>query len=151
MQGVPQHIIQRGNNRQICFNNEHYFSAYANWLFEASIKYGLKIHAWVFITNHVHLLMTAETEKLVPVAMQYLRRYYVRYFNREYRRSGTMWEGRYRSCLVQNEQYVLVRGQYMELNPVRAGMVDEPSKYFWSSYQCNGLGKSSKLHTEHPE
>ncbi len=149
--GVPQHVIQRGNNRQVCFNSERDLSAYAQWLREAADKFGLSIHAWVFMTNHVHLLVTPEHRDSAPQAMQYLGRIYVRYYNHEYRRSGTLWEGRYRSCLVQTERYLLECQRYIELNPVRAGLVNNPANYHWSSYGFNALGKTSKLCTPHNE
>jgi len=149
--GVAQHVIQRGNNRQVCFGSEEDFAAYAGWLHEYSIKFEVLIHAWVFMTNHVHLLMTPKTEGGVSLLMQSLGRRYVPYFNYQYRRSGTLWEGRFKSCLVQSERYLLECYRYIELNPVRANMVDGPGDYKWSSYRHNGLGIRSKLATAHDE
>ena len=106
--GIPQHVIQRGNNRQICFASDQDFSAYANWLNEYSNQFSVEVHAWVFMTNHVHLLLTPRIEGAVSKMMQALGRRYVRYFNREYRRSGTLWEGRFKSSLVQSSDYLLV-------------------------------------------
>lgn len=148
--GIPQHIIQRGNNRQACFASERDFSAYAHWLEEFSRKYHVAIHAWVFMTNHVHLLATSGTEAGISKMMQMLGLQYVRYFNNTYQRSGTLWEGRFKSCVVDAEEYLLVCQRYIELNPVRAGMVSTPEKYAWSSYQANGLGKHIKLWSPHP-
>ena len=91
--GIPQHIIQRGNNRQVCFGSVQDFSVYANWLKDGAEKYQVAIHVWTFMTNHVHLLATPKTEKGVSQLMQYLGRHYVQYFNRQYRRTGTLWEG----------------------------------------------------------
>lgn len=147
--GIPQHVIQRGNNRQICFSADEDMAAYAHWLHEYAIKFHVHIHAWVFMTNHVHLLLTPWQENGVSRMMQSLGRYYVRYYNKTYRRSGTLWEGRFKSCLVESTDYLLQCYRYIELNPVRAGMVDDPSEYVWSSYRCNGLGVSSKLITPH--
>jgi putative transposase len=147
--GIPQHIIQRGNNRQVCFNSDEDMAAYANWLYESSLKHEVHIHAWVFMTNHVHLLVTPWQKNGVSRMMQSLGRYYVLYFNKAYRRSGTLWEGRFKSCLVESSEYLLRCYQYIELNPVRANMVNSPSDYPWSSYQCNGLGRQSKLITPH--
>lgn len=149
--GIPQHVIQRGNNRQVCFCCEDDFIAYAGWLRDYTEEYGVDVHAWVFMTNHVHLLITPLREQAVSKMMQALGRMYVRYFNRAYRRSGTLWEGRYKSCLVQAEDYLLRCYRYIELNPVRAGMVQDPADYFWSSYGTNGLGKASALVTPHGE
>lgn len=147
--GIPQHIIQRGNNRQICFCADEDFAAYANWLKEAAQKYQVQIHAWVFMTNHVHLLLTPADEMGVSLMMQKLGRQYVCYFNKTYRRSGTLWEGRFKSCLVQTDEYLLQCYRYIELNPVRANMVNDPAGYVWSSYRCNGLGVASALLTPH--
>ncbi len=148
---VAQHIVQRGNNRQICFASDEDFAAYAHWLLEAAEKFDVAIHAWVFMTNHVHLLVTPATEKSAPSMMQHLGRLYVRYFNRQYRRTGTLWEGRYKSCLVQDERYLLACYRYIELNPVRAGMVADPARYTWSSYHANALGTFTPLITPHGE
>jgi putative transposase len=147
--GIPIHIIQRGNNHQTCFVSDEDHSAYAGWLKEYSKKYQVAIHAWVMMTNHVHLLCTPRREGGVSQMMQSLGRSYVRYFNYEYKRTGTLWEGRYKSCLVQEEQYLLELYRYIELNPVRAEMVSDPGEYHWSSYQVNGLGESSALCAPH--
>jgi len=138
--GIAQHIIQRGNNR----------GAYAHWLAECSQRFRVAIHAWVFMTNHVHLLVTPETDDGVSQMMQTLGRHYVRYFNHTYRRTGTLWEGRFKSCVVDAENYVLLCQRYIELNPVRAGMVTDPADYPWSSYRANGLGQAIMLWTPHP-
>lgn len=147
---IPQHVIQRGNNRQLCFTSNEDMAAYAHWLRLGSEKFGVDVHAWVFMTNHVHLLMTPREDAAVSRMMQYLGRYYVRYFNHSYRRSGTLWEGRFKSCIVQEETYFLVCQRYIELNPVRAGMVSDPADYIWSSYRSNALGIDSVIRTPHP-
>lgn len=147
--GIPQHVIQRGNNRQACFADERDFAAYADWLKEAARKFGVAVHAWVFMTNHVHLLMTPTVAGSVSRMMQTLGRRYVRYFNHTYRRTGTLWEGRFRSCLVEADTYLLTCQRYIELNPVRAGMVARPSDYHWSSFHANALGIASRLWTPH--
>ena len=147
--GIAQHVIQRGNNRQICFGGEEDMAAYVGWLKKYSKQCGVDIHAWVLMSNHVHLLCTPRADQAVSKMMQSLGRLYVRYFNHTYARTGTLWEGRFKSCLVQSEYYLLECYRYIELNPVRANMVDEPSEYSWSSYQCNALGKESSLRTPH--
>ncbi len=147
--GIPQHVIQRGNNRQICFTSDADFAAYASWLHEYSKKYGIAIHAWVFMTNHVHLLMTPETKEGISKLMQSLGRRYVRYFNDTYNRTGTLWEGRFKSCVIDAENYLLNCQRYIELNPVRANMVESPIDYKWSSYKANGMALYSKLWTPH--
>ena len=149
--GMPQHVIQRGNNRSVCFAAEQDFSAYANWLKEYSVEHGVAIHAWVFMTNHVHLLVTPETDSALSALMQALGRRYVRYFNHQYHRSGTLWEGRFKSSVVQSETYLLQCYRYIELNPVRASIVGDPAEYPWSSYRANGLGVETDLCTPHTE
>jgi len=121
--GIPQHIVRRGNNRQACFASEEDFSAYAHWLMEASRKQVVSIHAWVFMTNHVHLLATPSTQKGISNMMQMIGRQYIRYFNRTYNRSGTLWEGRFKSCVVEAENYLLICQRYIELNPVFSNIV----------------------------
>lgn len=149
--GIPQHIIQRGNNRQVCFASEQDMAVYANFLEEYAQQYSVSIHAWVFMTNHVHLLATPNDVEAISNMMQALGRRYVRYFNREYQRSGTLWEGRFKSSLVQSETYSLQCQRYIELNPVRANMVSDPADYVWSSYQSNALGKKIALYSPHDE
>ncbi|WP_456379394.1 transposase [Thiolapillus sp.] len=149
--GVPVHVIQRGNNRQLCFGSEEDHAAYLHWLGEYAGKYGVDVHAWVLMSNHVHLLCTPQQEGGLSRLMQSLGRRYVRYFNHQYQRTGTLWEGRYKSCLVQAEDYLLQVYRYIELNPVRAGMLDAPGAYAWSSYQINALGSESVLCTPHDE
>ncbi|MCU7833872.1 MAG: transposase [gamma proteobacterium symbiont of Taylorina sp.] len=148
--GVPQHIIQRGNNRQICFSSEGDMKAYLNWLKEFSIKYSVDIHAWVLMTNHIHLLCTPQKENAISQMMQSIGRMYVRYYNHIQQRTGTLWEGRFKSNLVQSERYLFELQRYIELNPVRAGLVEEPGNYSWSSYACNALGIETELQTPHP-
>lgn len=149
--GIPQHIIQRGNNRSVCFADEQDFSVYANWLKSYAKDFDVSVHAWVFMTNHVHLLVTPQCENSLSALMQALGRHYVRYFNRQYRRTGTLWEGRFKSSLVQSEAYLLQCYRYIELNPVRAAMVDDPADYTWSSYCHNGLAVETDLCTPHEE
>ncbi len=149
--GLPVHVVQRGNNRQVCFADEADLRAYANWLREAADKYAIEVHAWVFMTNHVHLLMTPKSSDSISCCMQFLGRYYVRRFNHRYRRTGTLFEGRFKSGIVESSEYLLACQRYIELNPVRAGVVAEPGNYSWSSYQAHALGKSPGLWTPHPE
>jgi putative transposase len=149
--GIPQHIITRGNNRQVCFTSEDDMAFYISCLKDYSKKYKLQVHAWVLMTNHIHLLCTPFSENSVSKTMQDVGRLYVVYFNKTYKRTGTLWEGRYKSSLVQSESYLLSVYRYIELNPVRAGMVEDPADYSFSSYQINALGKASSLCTPHDE
>jgi putative transposase len=145
--GVPLHIIQRGNNRQACFYAEEDYQFYLEWLAEYTGKTGCRIHAYVLMTNHVHLLLSSVRGDGAGALMKALGQRYVQYVNRQYRRSGTLWEGRFRSCLVQQDEYLLSCQRYIELNPVRAGMVEHPGEYRWSSYRCNGQGEADAVVT----
>lgn len=148
--GCAQHVIQRGNNREACFYDEADYKAYSSFLKDAAGKYQVAIHAFVLMTNHVHLLVTPGDKKGVSRMMQAQGRKYVQYFNYTYGRTGTLWEGRYKSTLVDAENYLLTVYRYIELNPVRAGLVAHAAQYPWSSYQGNALGKPIQLLTPHP-
>jgi len=149
--GVPQHIIQRGNNRQVTFFDESDYSHYLEDLQEAAEKWDCNIHAYVLMTNHVHLLMTPNLEEGIAKVMQSVGRKYVRYINGTYSRSGTLWEGRYKASIVHSEAYLLTCYRYIELNPVRAGMVDSPADYRWSSFRYNAYGETNPLISAHAE
>ena len=127
--GVPQHVIQRGHNREPCFYSKEDHIKYCYTLQEAANKNGVAIHAYVLMTNHTHLLVTPSQEHSVTHMMQDLGRKYVRYINVTYQRSGSLWEGRFKSSLVDSEKYLLTCMRYIEMNPVRAGMVTHPSEY----------------------
>ena len=147
--GYPVHVIQRGNNRHIVFTCDGDMAAYAHWLEEGAEKYNIRIHAWVFMTNHVHLLLTPSNDHTTSRLMQFLGRQYVKRFNYRYIRSGTLFEGRFRSSLIQEDRYLLACIRYIELNPVRAGVVKDPGSYRWSSYRCHGFGKNVRLWSPH--
>jgi len=146
---IPLHLIQRGNNRQVCFIADEDYRFYLDWLAEYATGTGCHIHAYVLMSNHVHLLVSSPYGEAVGKMMKALGQRYVQYINRTYRRSGTLWEGRYRSCLTQAERYLLTCQRYIELNPVRAGMVAHPAEYRWSSYRTNAQGESSSLIVAH--
>ncbi|MDX1491932.1 MAG: transposase [Pseudohongiellaceae bacterium] len=147
---TPLHIIQRGNNKMPCFCSERDYIVYLGKLHEHAQEYNVAIHSFVLMSNHVHLLATPADATGISLMMQALGRYYVRYFNSCYERTGTLWEGRFKACLVDSENYLLTVSRYIELNPVRAHMVEEPADYQWSSFRHNALGLESKLITEHP-
>jgi putative transposase len=147
--GVPLHLIQRGNNRQARFFAEEDYRFYLEWLAEYAGKTGCRMHAYVLMTNHVHLLISADSTEAPGALMKALGQRYVQYVNRVYRRSGTLWEGRFRSCPIQEESYLLACQRYIELNPVRAGMVEHPADYRWSSYRANGDGEDNALIRPH--
>jgi putative transposase len=148
--GHPLHIVQRGINREPCFFAEEDYLFYLHWLEETARACGCAIHAYVLMTNHVHLLLTPAEPGAPSQLMQSLGRRYVQYVNRFYRRSGSLWEGRFKSSVVQAETYLLACMRYIELNPVRADMVADPGQYRWSSYRANGLGQADKRLTPHP-
>ncbi len=147
--GVPQHIIQRGNNRQPTFFADEDYRFYIDCLIEAKRKYDCLVHAYVLMTNHVHLLTSAEDIQNVSRMMQHLGRRFVRYVNSKYRRTGTLWEGRFKASLVDSEHYYLRCCRYIENNPVRAGIVCDPAGYAWSSYRFHAFGREDELVTAH--
>lgn len=148
--GTPVHVIQRGNNLQACFYTEDDCLYYLDWLNEYAGTTGCALHACVLMTNHVHLLLTSEEKSEPAVLMKRLGQCYVQYVNRTYRRSGTLWEGQFRSCMAQQENYLRLCQKYIELNPVRAGIVVHPGEYRWSSYRANAQGERSDLLHRHP-
>lgn len=144
------HVVQRGHNRDACFFAEEDYLAYREWLGEALKATGCQLHAYVQMTNHLHLLLTPPAPDAVSQLVISLGRRYVQYINKSYRRTGTLWDSRYKSSLVQADTYLLLCQRYIELNPVRAAMVDDPAHYRWSSYRANGLGQADPLLTPHP-
>ncbi|WP_338679498.1 transposase [Janthinobacterium sp. TB1-E2] len=144
--GMPLHVVQRGADRQACFLDADDYLRYLSYLSQALQANPCRIHAYVLMTNHVHLLLSADTSTIPSGLMKSL----AQYFNWRYGRTGSIWDGRYKSCLVQDELYLLVCQRYIELNPVRAGMVDLPGAYRWSSYRCNACGELDSLVTAHP-
>lgn len=137
---VPQHVIMRGVDRQATFFSLDDYALYKKALLTNLDRYGAAVHAYVLMTNHVHLLLTPVTARSIPQIIQGLGRDYVQPINRQYKRTGTLWQGRYKACLVQDDQYLLACQRYIELNPVRAGMVADPADYRHSSYRSNALG-----------
>ncbi len=148
--GMPVHAIQRGNNRQAVFFDGEDYRAYLGWLKLAAEKYVCHIHAFVLMTNHVHLLVTPSQPDSLSRLFQYVGRHYVAYVNHAYGRTGTLWEGRYKASLIEEERYLLTCYRYIEMNPVRAGMVNSPEQYDWSSYRFNALGEVNPLIVPHP-
>lgn len=148
--GVPQHVIQRGNNRQVTFFSAQDSRYYRECLATAAGKHDCAIHAYVLMTNHVHLLMTPAQPDGIAKVMQSVGRRYVRYINDSYGRTGTLWEGRYKASLIDSERYLLICCRYIELNPVRAGLVGHPAAYPESSYRHHAHGEDNPLITDHP-
>ena len=151
MPGYPQHVIQRGNNRQqILFEEEDYWFIWDKMAVAAD-KFQCEIHAYVLMPNHFHLLLTPYVENGIGKLMQYIGRYYVQYFNGRHERRGTLWEGRYRATLVDPKHYLLAVAHYIEANPVRAGLVAAAAEYGWSSYGSNAEGIEDRLVIPHRE
>jgi putative transposase len=143
---VALHVIQRGNNRNACFAHDSDYLTYLSTLRQLALKHECKVHAYCLMTNHVHLLLTPSSAEACSLLMRDLGRSYVLYFNRRHDRRGTLWEGRFRSCIAESSQYVMACYRYIELNPVRAGMVGDPGSYAWSSHAANvGLRPDPRL------
>ncbi|MEJ8566537.1 transposase [Elongatibacter sediminis] len=147
--GYPVHLIQRGNNRQAIFTCDADMAAYANWLTEGAGRFGVAVHGWVFMTNHVHLVATPGHDDSLSQLMQFLGRLYVRHFNYKYTRSGTLFEGRFKTSIVEEDHYLLTCLRYIELNPVRAGLVRHPGDYHWSSFGAHACGTKPRLWSPH--
>lgn len=148
--GQPQHLIQRGNNRQAIFFADEDYSFFLECTADAAARYGCQIHAYVLMTNHVHLLLTPEQPGSISKTMQSVGRRYVQYVNYTYSRTGTLWEGRFRATPLDTDGYLLICHRYIELNPVRAGLVSHPRHYRWSSYRSNAEGRPDSLILQHP-
>ncbi|MGH8154039.1 MAG: transposase [Rhodanobacteraceae bacterium] len=150
MPGIAQHVVQRGNDRRPCFFTGIDYIRYLQDPRDVTAREGCAVHAYVLMTNHVHLLMTPDTSGRIGRTMQALGRRYVRYINDRYRRTGTLWEGRYKASLVSDARHLLQCQRYIELNPVRAKMVSDPADYRWSSFHHHALGVPDPLITPHP-
>ncbi|HUR88436.1 MAG TPA: transposase [Ramlibacter sp.] len=148
--GYPHHIIQRGNNRQAIFASPADYERLLGSMEEYAKKFGVAIHSYVLMSNHFHLLATPQDAQGVPQLMQALGRSYVRYFNNRQERTGTLWEGRYKSTLIQAERYLLACMVYIDLNPVRAGIAVDPAEYPWSSHHHYVGRRADKLVAPHP-
>lgn len=151
LENTPCHVVQRGNNKQACYFGIEDFQFYLECLQDASKSNGCDVHAYVLMTNHVHLLVTPKLSESIGKMMQSIGRRYVRYVNDRYKRTGTLWEGRHKIALVQSESYLLTCYRYIEMNPVRAFMMKHPGEYPWSSFQHNGLGRGNLIVRHHSE
>lgn len=149
--GLPVHIVQRGNDRMECFREDNDFLLYRTQLSRLCNKFECALHAYCLMTNHVHLLLTPTDAHECAGLMKELSQTYAHYFNRKYNRTGTLWEGRFRSCLVESARYVLACYRYIELNPVRAGLVAYAALYPWSSHAANAGVRDDALITAHGE
>ncbi len=148
--GIPVHIVQRGYSLEPVFFEDDDYRAYLDWMSEAAQRYHCTLHAYVLMTNHVHILATPQDKKGISRMMQYIGRHYVPYINATYGASGSIWEGRYKASLINDEHYLFTCMRYIELNPVRANLARSPGHYRWSSYRTNAQGKTDELITTHP-
>lgn len=148
--GQPLHVIQRGNNRGRIFFTRDDATQFLGWLGDAAERYGLALHAYVLMPNHVHLLASPAAADSLPRTMQSVGRRYVRYLNHRAARTGTLWEGRYRATVVDTDAYFFRVSRYIELNPVRAALAPDPGAYRWSSHRATALGHADPLLTPHP-
>lgn len=151
--GQPQHVIQRGSSRLALFAADADYRCFIDCLKSACQRYGCRIHAHVLMPDHVHLLITPESKLGIGKVIQSVGRRYVQYFNFNgaYGRTGTLWEGRYKATLIDTESYLLTCYRYIDLNPVRACLVEHPVQYRWSSYRANALGEADQLVTPHAQ
>jgi putative transposase len=149
--GVAVHIVQRGVNRAACFHGDADYLVYLSHLRQLSLKHDCAVHAYCLMTNHVHLLLSPGRVDSCTGLMRELGRRYVPYFNRRHERTGTLWEGRFRSCIVESARYVLACYRYIERNPVRAGMVGQPAAYPWSSHAANSGARHDSSLLPHAE
>jgi putative transposase len=148
--GTPFHLIQRGHNRGPCFFRDQDYQRYLRDLFVLGREHRVAIHAYVLMTNHVHLLVTPRERDGMSALMKSLGQSHTQYVNRSRGRSGSLWSGRFRSHLIDTEEYLLLCHRYGECNPVRARMVRHPGAYRWSSFRGNALGAPDPLLTLHP-
>ena len=148
--GQPHHIIQRGTGRQLVFRSAEDFSRMLEMLVDVSKRFDLAIHAYVLMGNHFHLLLTPADRNGLSAGMQALGRSYVRYFNDRNDRIGALWEGRFKATLIESERYLFTCMSYIDLNPVRAAIVEHPSEYTWSSYGHNAGIRHGPIVKEHP-
>jgi putative transposase len=147
--GAPVHLVQRGIDRQACFFTDADRLFYLDELGDLAAACGCAVHAWVLMTNHVHLLLTPRDDDAPSRMMQRLGQRYVKAVNRAYGRTGTLWEGRFRSTVATDEAYVLACYRYIEMNPVRARMVATPAAYSWSSHRMNASGAPGGMLVAH--
>lgn len=147
--GQPQHVIQRGNNRQVILRDEDDYWYLWSKLRDGAQKFNCRVHGYVLMPDHFHLVLTPWTEDGIGKLMQYAGRYYVQHVNARYHRTGTLWEGRYRATLFDPGEYLVPLCRYVEANAVRAGLVAAPGDYDWSSFAANGLGNHDELVTPH--
>lgn len=148
---MPVHVFQRGHNKEPVFFDDEDYLVYLRFLRESAKACGCLVHAYVLMTNHVHLLVTPESSTAISTLFQCIGRHFVPYMNKAYQRRGSLWEGRHKGNVIESEAYFLSCMRYIETNPVRAGMVDHPAKYRWSSYAANAQGVDNAVIHAHEQ
>jgi putative transposase len=148
---IPVHLFQRGHNKESVFFDDEDYLVYLRFLRESADACGCLVHAYVLMTNHVHLLVTPESSTAISTLIQGIGRHYVPYMNKTYKRRGSLWEGRYKGNIIESATYFLICMRYIEMNPVRFGMVDHPAKYRWSSYAVNAQGVDNAVIRVHEQ
>jgi putative transposase len=148
--GLTQHVLNRGNNRCDIFRADKDYAYFLAVLRDAALEYQLDVHSYTLMTNHFHLVITPQRATAASMVMQVAGSRYVRYFNGRYSRTGTLFEGPFKSMFINSETYWFACMRYVELNPVRAGLVSDPADYRWSSYRANALGLEDDLIVPHP-
>ena len=148
--GNPHHVVHRGNNRSRCFFSERDYRFYLCCIQEEAERHHCAVHAYVLNPDHVHLLVTPDTADALSLMMRSLGSRYVQYVNHVHRRTGTLWEGRFRSSVIDSKRYLLTCYRYIELDPIRLGLVTDPGNYPWSSYDCHALGVANAMVRDHP-
>ncbi|MDI1294178.1 MAG: transposase [Methylobacter sp.] len=149
--GIPVHVFQRGHNKTPVFFDDEDYLVYLRCLKASADLCGCRVHAYVLMTNHVHLLVTPESSTAISRLFQGIGRHFVPYMNKTYLRCGSLWEGRHKGCIIESEAYFLICMRYIEMNPVRAGMVEHAAQYRWSSYAANALGVDNAVIQPHEQ
>lgn len=147
--GQPHHLIQRGNDRRLIFREDADYRMFLDWLGSAACQFNVALHAYVLMPNHLHLLATPTDSTGLARMMQWVGRYYVPYFNHKYERVGTLWQGRYKTSVIDSERYLMVCMRYIELNPLRARLTTDAAQYRWSSYAHHSGAHADALITDH--
>lgn len=147
--GFTYHIVQRGNNREVCFFEEENYRVFIRYMGEVLPRYGVALHAYCLMTNHIHLLLTPDSDDGISRVMRVVCSRYAQYINKKYERTGTLWEGRHKASAIDSERYLLKCYRYIELNPVAAQIVERPEEYAWTSNHCNAWGDPDPLVTMH--
>ena len=148
--GYPLHVIQRGHNRGQVFFGQDDAKLYRGWLADGAARYGVAVHAYVLMSNHVHLLVTPDTAQSLAMCMRHVNWRFSLHSNEVRSRTGALWEGRYKACVIDADDYFMACSRYIEMNPVRAGLAADPAAYRWSSYKANAEAKADALITPHP-